>query len=109
MFEQYQSLYVAINLCMPANSLINGLLYIVHVDMNLIISLLIVAFSIGTIFVKGGLTLSYFQTPGPGTYRVIEPYMYKDRSPLYSMTGRNMLPSDTTRKPGPGAHSPEKV
>ena len=25
------------------------------------------------------------------------------------MTGRNMLPSDNTQKPGPGAHSPEKV
>nr|XP_039259154.1 outer dense fiber protein 3-like isoform X1 [Styela clava] len=49
------------------------------------------------------------KTPGPGTYRVIEPYVYKGRAPLYSMTGRNMLPSDATKKPGPGAHSPEKV
>nr|XP_009857704.1 outer dense fiber protein 3-like isoform X1 [Ciona intestinalis]XP_026696260.1 outer dense fiber protein 3-like isoform X1 [Ciona intestinalis] len=49
------------------------------------------------------------RTPGPGTYRVIAPWVYKNRGPLYSMTGRNMLPSDATRKPGPGAHSPEKV
>ena len=49
------------------------------------------------------------QTPGPGTYRVIHPCVYKNRGPLYSMTGRNMLPSDSTKKPGPGAHSPEKV
>jgi len=49
------------------------------------------------------------KTPGPGTYRVIPPYVYKNRGPLYSMTGRNMLPSDSTKKPGPGAHSPEKV
>uniref|UniRef100_H2YFT9 Outer dense fiber protein 3 n=1 Tax=Ciona savignyi TaxID=51511 RepID=H2YFT9_CIOSA len=48
-------------------------------------------------------------TPGPGTYRVIAPWVYKNKGPLYSMTGRNMLPSDATRKPGPGAHSPEKV
>ena len=25
------------------------------------------------------------------------------------MTGRNLQPGDTTQKPGPGAHSPEKV
>uniref|UniRef100_H2YFT8 Outer dense fiber protein 3 n=1 Tax=Ciona savignyi TaxID=51511 RepID=H2YFT8_CIOSA len=49
------------------------------------------------------------RTPGPGTYRVIAPWVYKNKGPLYSMTGRNMLPSDATRKPGPGAHSPEKV
>merc|ERR1711881_661654 len=49
------------------------------------------------------------KTPGPGTYRVIPPYVYKNRGPLYSMTGRNMLPSDSTKKPGPGAHSPDKV
>ncbi|CAK8696776.1 ciliary microtubule associated protein 1A-like isoform X2 [Clavelina lepadiformis] len=49
------------------------------------------------------------RTPGPGTYRVIAPVIYKNRGPLYSMTGRNMLPSDATRKPGPGAHSPEKM
>lgn len=57
----------------------------------------------------GSFSEDLSRTPGPGTYRVIEPFVYKDRSPLYSMTGRNMLPSDGTRKPGPGAHSPEKV
>ena len=25
------------------------------------------------------------------------------------MTGRNLQPGDQTKKPGPGAHSPEKV
>lgn len=49
------------------------------------------------------------KTPGPGTYKVVEPSIYKKRDPLYSMTGRNQMPSDSTLKPGPGAHSPEKV
>ncbi len=49
------------------------------------------------------------RTPGPGTYTVISPDIYRNKKPQYSMTGRNQLPSDATRKPGPGAHSPEKV
>lgn len=49
------------------------------------------------------------KTPGPGTYTVIDPSKYKKMSPQYSMTGRNVMPSDSTRKPGPGAHSPERV
>ncbi|XP_071792116.1 ciliary microtubule associated protein 1A-like [Asterias amurensis] len=49
------------------------------------------------------------KTPGPGTYRVVEPSIYKKRDPLYSMTGRNTMPSDSTQKPGPGGHCPEKV
>lgn len=49
------------------------------------------------------------KTPGPGTYRVTNPNIYKRSDPQFSMTARNQLPSDATRKPGPGAHSPEKV
>ncbi|XP_078663482.1 ciliary microtubule associated protein 1A-like isoform X1 [Branchiostoma floridae x Branchiostoma belcheri] len=49
------------------------------------------------------------KTPGPGTYRVTDPNINRGRAPLYSMTGRNQMPGDTTKKPGPGAHSPEKV
>ncbi|XP_040199101.1 outer dense fiber protein 3-like [Rana temporaria] len=49
------------------------------------------------------------KTPGPGTYRTVEPSTYKYKPPKYSMTARNSLPGDTTQKPGPGAHSPEKV
>ncbi len=50
-----------------------------------------------------------FQTPGPGAYNTTDASTYKNKSPLYSMTSRNILPSDGTQKPGPGAHSPEKV
>lgn len=49
------------------------------------------------------------KTPGPGTYPVTNPNTNRNKAPVYSMTGRNQLPSDSTRKPGPGAHSPEKV
>lgn len=49
------------------------------------------------------------KTPGPGTYDITEPSIYKDKAALYSMTSRNVMPGDTTQKPGPGAHSPEKV
>ncbi|XP_068083198.1 ciliary microtubule associated protein 1A isoform X1 [Anabrus simplex] len=48
-------------------------------------------------------------TPGPGTYNDAKPDNYKSKSPAYSISSRFQLPSDSTMKPGPGAHSPEKV
>ena len=47
--------------------------------------------------------------PGPGQYESASPDKYKSRSPCYSMSSRTTIPSDHTQKPGPGAHSPEKV
>uniref|UniRef100_A0A3B1K7N9 Ciliary microtubule associated protein 1B n=1 Tax=Astyanax mexicanus TaxID=7994 RepID=A0A3B1K7N9_ASTMX len=49
------------------------------------------------------------KTPAPGTYSVVDPNIYTPRSPHYSMTGRNMMPGDTTKKPGPGTYCPEQV
>ncbi|XP_076849118.1 ciliary microtubule associated protein 1B [Brachyhypopomus gauderio] len=49
------------------------------------------------------------KTPGPGTYRVVDPNVYRSKPPQFSMTGRNGMPGDTTKKPGPGAHHPELV
>nr|XP_009858590.1 outer dense fiber protein 3-like [Ciona intestinalis] len=49
------------------------------------------------------------RTPGPAKYNVTTPNAYRNKQPLYSMLGRNIMPGDNTRKPGPGAHSPEKV
>ncbi|KAA0715170.1 Outer dense fiber protein 3-B [Triplophysa tibetana] len=49
------------------------------------------------------------KTPGPGTYQVVDSGVYKQKAPQYSMTGRNLMPGDTTRRPGPGAHHPERV
>jgi hypothetical protein len=49
-------------------------------------------------------------TPGPGAYNNSSPDNYKTRrSPSYSISSRHVIPSDSTQKPGPGAHSPEKV
>lgn len=55
------------------------------------------------------LCFHFPQTPGPGTYRVWNPNIVKFKHPAYSITGRNAMPGDSTKKPGPGAYSPEKV
>ncbi|XP_075998599.1 ciliary microtubule associated protein 1B [Genypterus blacodes] len=49
------------------------------------------------------------KTPGPGAYKLVDPGIYKHKSPQYSMTGRNMMPGENSKKPGPGAHHPEQV
>nr|AGI41309.1 outer dense fiber protein 3 [Cerebratulus lacteus] len=49
------------------------------------------------------------KTPGPGSYQVTDPNIYKSRAPYYTLSGRDTTPRDNTKKPGPGAHSPEKV
>uniref|UniRef100_A0A670JBC2 Outer dense fiber protein 3-like n=1 Tax=Podarcis muralis TaxID=64176 RepID=A0A670JBC2_PODMU len=49
------------------------------------------------------------KTPGPCNYRLVDPSVYKNRPPHFSMLARNMPPGDNTLKPGPGAYSPEKV
>ena len=51
----------------------------------------------------------FLQTPGPGTYEVTPPNTHGNKMPAYSMKGRNYMPEDSTLKPGPGQHSPEKV
>ena len=40
---------------------------------------------------------------------MIHPDVHRNKAPVYSMYARNEMPGDTTMKPGPGAHSPEKV
>jgi len=47
--------------------------------------------------------------PGPGQYESGCQDQYKARSPSYSISGRTHIPTDQTQKPGPGAHSPEKI
>ena len=49
------------------------------------------------------------QTPGPGTYKITSTDRVKRKMPAYTIKGRNYMPCDNTQKPGPGAHSPEKV
>ncbi|KAL3884132.1 hypothetical protein ACJMK2_030352 [Sinanodonta woodiana] len=48
-------------------------------------------------------------TPGPAAYYITPVDVFKDKAPHYSMTSRNVMPGDNTKKPGPGAHSPEDV
>ncbi|XP_046436854.1 outer dense fiber protein 3-like isoform X1 [Daphnia pulex] len=47
--------------------------------------------------------------PGPGAYESGNQDKYKARSPSYSISSRTNIPTDQTQKPGPGAHSPEKI
>lgn len=49
------------------------------------------------------------QTPGPAAYKAVDPSTYMQNPPHFSMTGRNFTPGDLTKKPGPGAHYPERV
>ncbi|XP_034541730.1 outer dense fiber protein 3-B [Notolabrus celidotus] len=49
------------------------------------------------------------KTPGPAAYKAVDPNLYMQKPPHFSMTGRNYTPGDTTQKPGPGAHNPEMV
>lgn len=49
------------------------------------------------------------RTPGPAGYNSVNPQSFKRSSPQYSLGARNFLPGDSTQKPGPGAHSPERV
>ena len=50
-----------------------------------------------------------YKTPGPGTYEVTKLNTNKKRMPAYTINGRNYMPQDSTLKPGPGQHRPEKV
>lgn len=52
---------------------------------------------------------SWPQTPGPAAYKVVDPSIYGQKPPQFSMTGRNFTPGETTAKPGPGAYNPEQV
>uniref|UniRef100_A0A3P9CVW2 Ciliary microtubule associated protein 1B n=1 Tax=Maylandia zebra TaxID=106582 RepID=A0A3P9CVW2_9CICH len=49
------------------------------------------------------------KTPGPAAYKVVDPSIYGQKPPQFSMTGRNFTPGETTAKPGPGAYNPEQV
>ena len=55
------------------------------------------------------LPFLYSQSPGPGTYKLVETSVTKQRMPSYSINARHRLTTDTVNSPGPGAYSPEKV
>uniref|UniRef100_A0AAY5F2L4 ODF3A protein n=1 Tax=Electrophorus electricus TaxID=8005 RepID=A0AAY5F2L4_ELEEL len=58
---------------------------------------------------KGSFYEDLQKTPGPGSYRVVDPSVYRSKPPQYSLTSRTSMPGDKTKKPGPGAHCPEQV
>ena len=60
-------------------------------------------------FTSSSLPFFYSQSPGPGTYKLVETSVTKQRMPSYSINGRHRLTTDTVNSPGPGAYSPEKV
>jgi len=66
-------------------------------------------YSFGSRQQVGHFTEDLAKTPGPAVYQSLDPSLYKTRAPEFSMTGKNDMPGDRTTKPGPGAHSPEKV
>uniref|UniRef100_G1QAS2 Ciliary microtubule associated protein 1B n=1 Tax=Myotis lucifugus TaxID=59463 RepID=G1QAS2_MYOLU len=45
------------------------------------------------------------ETPGPGTYHVVNPGIYKSRAPQFTMQPRTALPQDNSQNPGPAAYS----
>ncbi|XP_059537266.1 ciliary microtubule associated protein 1B isoform X2 [Myotis daubentonii] len=45
------------------------------------------------------------KTPGPGTYHVVNPGIYKSRAPQFTMQPRTALPQDKSQNPGPAAYS----
>lgn len=47
--------------------------------------------------------------PGPGKYDAGNMDSMKQKAPAFSLSTRTQLPSDDTKKPGPGAYSSEKV
>jgi hypothetical protein len=57
----------------------------------------------------GGFSDDYKKTPAPNTYAVLDPDSVQKKAPVYSMRSRSYMPGDSSKKPGPGAHSPEKV
>lgn len=59
--------------------------------------------------VRGSFDEDLAKTPGPAAFSIVNPNLYKDCAPIYTMLERRFLPGDKTIKPGPGAHYPELV
>ncbi|XP_049570396.1 outer dense fiber protein 3 isoform X2 [Orcinus orca] len=67
------------------------------------------AFSIKGRSKLGSFSDDLHKTPGPAAYRQTDVQVTKFKAPQYTMAARVEPPGDKTHKPGPGAHSPEKV
>jgi hypothetical protein len=49
------------------------------------------------------------KTPGPGAYTNIDLKTYLTRSPCYTISHRNAMPGDNTRRPGPGTYNTSQI
>ncbi|XP_068595711.1 ciliary microtubule associated protein 1B [Brachionichthys hirsutus] len=58
---------------------------------------------------NGSFSEDLKKTPGPAAYKVVDPCIYRQKPPQFSMAGRNFIPDATIKKPGPGAHHAELV
>lgn len=58
---------------------------------------------------KTGGFVQTSHTPGANAYKVMDPEITGNKAPVFSLYSRNYMPGDATKKPGPGAHCPEKV
>lgn len=67
------------------------------------------AFAFNSKPMKGGYDEDLAQTPGPSAYALHNDNSTRKKAALSSMASRTYIPGDPTQKPGPGAHSPEKV
>lgn len=48
-------------------------------------------------------------SPGPAKYNSINPDIYRQRQPSFSMQSRTKRPNYSSAVPGPGTYSPEKI
>lgn len=67
------------------------------------------AFGFNSKPIKGGYDEDLHKTPGPSAYALHDDNTTRVKAPHVSLSTRTYIPGDPTQKPGPGAHSPEKV
>uniref|UniRef100_A0A3Q2YGR6 Ciliary microtubule associated protein 1B n=1 Tax=Hippocampus comes TaxID=109280 RepID=A0A3Q2YGR6_HIPCM len=51
---------------------------------------------------NGKFMEDYTKSPGPAAYQAVDPQIYLNKSPQYSMPGRKFMPQSATRTPAPG-------
>ncbi|XP_005994969.1 ciliary microtubule associated protein 1A [Latimeria chalumnae] len=57
----------------------------------------------------GSFLEDFGKSPSPNRYKIPNQNVYDNEMPSYTMQARTKLLGDTTTKPGPGAHCPERV
>ncbi|GCC20660.1 hypothetical protein chiPu_0019225 [Chiloscyllium punctatum] len=67
------------------------------------------AYSISQKTAFGSMLSNIVKTPGPCAYKHVDTDVFKNRAPKYTIVERNLIPGDTTLKPGPARYRPENV